>query len=105
MNMLTINEISNAVKAIAPKYPIHSVKLFGSYAEGGAKTRSDVDVIIQPIRPFTLLDLVGFQQDLAERLEISVDVIEEESLVNSSLLIERTVELYGRTESSRLGAV
>jgi predicted nucleotidyltransferase len=81
-------------------YTIFSVRLFGSYADGGAKEKSDVDVIIQTIRPFTLFDLVGFQQDLAEQLKIGVDVIEEESLENSSLLIERTVELYGRTKSA-----
>jgi predicted nucleotidyltransferase len=98
--MLTINEIRDAVNEIAPNYPIFSVRLFGSYADGGAKEKSDVDVIIQAIRPFTLFDLVGFQQDLAEQLKIGVDVIEEESLENSSLLIERTVELYGRTKSA-----
>jgi predicted nucleotidyltransferase len=103
--MLTINEIREAVNAVAPKYPIRSVKLFGSYAEGGAKEKSDVDVIIQTIRPFTLIDLVGFQQDLTEHLEIGVDVIEEKSLAKSCLLIERTVELYGRTEPARLDAV
>jgi predicted nucleotidyltransferase len=93
--MLTLSEIKDAVLHIAPKYPIHSVKLFGSYADGGATEKSDVDVIIQTIRPFTLLDLIGFQQSLSEQLNASVDVVEEGSLAKSDMMIDKTVELYG----------
>ncbi len=83
--MLTINEIRDAVSVIAVKYPINGVRLFGSYAEGSATDDSDVDIIVYPIRPFTLLDLIGFQQDLTERLHTGVDVVESESLIKSKI--------------------
>ncbi len=103
--MLTINEIRDAVNIIAVKYPINGVRLFGSYAEGSATDNSDVDIIVYPIRPFTLFDLIGFQQDLTEHLHTGVDVIESESLTKSELYIERTVDLFGRPEAARLDAM
>jgi predicted nucleotidyltransferase len=103
--MLTINEIRDAVLVIAPKYPIHSVKLFGSYADGSATDKSDVDIIIYTVRPFTLFDLIGFQQDLMEHLHTGVDVIEAKSLTESELVIERTVDLFGGPETARLGVM
>ncbi len=40
-----------------------------------------------------------------ERLNIGVGVIEAESLVKSDLIIERTVDLFGRPETARLGVM
>ena len=98
--MLTLDAIRDAAQEIAPNYSIRSVKLFGSFADGDATEKSDVDIIIEPFGVFTLLDLISFQQELSERLHTDVDVVEEESLPGSSLIIEKVVGIYERQKAS-----
>ena len=74
--MLTIIRIQEAVKKIAPQYPIKSVQLFGSYADGAAGEKSDIDVLVEfSNKPVTLLDYCGFQEELSEHLQTKVDII------------------------------
>ena len=96
--MLAISDIQAAVNKIAPRYPIRSVYLFGSYAGGNATTNSDVDVIVEFLgRPITLLDFCGFQQELSELLQVNVDLIKSPVSGSSKreLAIDRVVHLYG----------
>lgn len=95
--MLTIIEIKEAVNRIAPSYPIKNVYLFGSYAEGCAHEKSDVDVLVEfDKRPVTLLDYCGFQEELSEVLQTSVDVVKYPLSLTSknSLRIDKVVPLY-----------
>ena len=75
--MLTINEIKEAFAKIVKKYAIKNAYLFGSYANGNANEKSDVDVIIDDggnIR--SLFQLSGFRNDLMNELgDVEVDVI------------------------------
>jgi len=74
--MLSIIQIQDAVKKIAPHYPIKKVQLFGSYAEDRANDRSDLDVLVEfKERPVTLLDYCGFKEELSQLLNISVDIV------------------------------
>jgi predicted nucleotidyltransferase len=96
--MLTITDIQTAVCNIAPLYPIRRVQLFGSYADGVATPDSDVDVLVEfGERPITLLDYCGFQQELAETLNVSVDIVELplSETAKEDLIIEQVVHLYG----------
>lgn len=95
--MLTIKEIKEKVNIIAPNYPIKSVFLFGSYAEGKAHKDSDIDVLVEfDKRPVTLLDYCGFQEELSEALQMPVDIVKYPLSVASkeSLMIEKVVPLY-----------
>jgi len=96
--MLTIADIKMAVHKIAPYYPIRQVHLFGSYADGNATSRSDVDVLVEfKSRPITLLDLCGFQQELSELLKVDVDILKYplSATAKSDLAINEVVHLYG----------
>lgn len=74
--MLSLAAIEEAAKRIAASYPVKSVRLFGSYADGSADENSDVDVMVEFLsRPVTLLDYCGFQQDLSDTLNVPVDII------------------------------
>ena len=44
-NILTIDEIQNAIKPIAEENNLESVYLFGSYARGEADKESDIDIL------------------------------------------------------------
>ena len=45
--MLSLEQITNAARIAAKEFPIKSVELFGSYAEGRAGERSDVDLLVE----------------------------------------------------------
>lgn len=99
MHMLSLSTIREAVKRIAPQYPIERVMLFGSYADGSATSESDIDLLVEfGARPITLLHYCGFREELAESLRLPVDVVKyplsEE--MNSYFKINKTVPLYER---------
>ena len=79
------------IEAAAKQFGASEVRIFGSVARGTAQDGSDVDVLVKMERGRSLLDLIGFEQLLAEELGVRVDVVSENSLhprVRSSILAE-----------------
>ncbi|HXG12661.1 MAG TPA: nucleotidyltransferase family protein [Gemmataceae bacterium] len=78
MNSLEqIRSQKEAITRLASKYGIRNVRLFGSVMRGEADADSDVDVLVDIEPGRSLLDLVGFEQDLADLLGCRVDVVVE----------------------------
>ena len=61
--MKTLDEISTIIgqyrDVLAEKYGIVVVGVFGSYARGEQRRRSDIDLLADVLRPISLLELVG----------------------------------------------
>lgn len=72
--MLTIKKISELIKPICDKYPIHRAYLFGSYARGEEKNSSDVDIRIESDIK-NLLVMGGFYADIKEALGSELDIL------------------------------
>lgn len=53
------------------------VAVFGSYVRNEETTDSDIDVMVDFDKPITLLDFVGFQLDLEDKIGIKVDLVME----------------------------
>jgi predicted nucleotidyltransferase len=66
-----------AILQLAAKYGIQSVRVFGSAANGQAGATSDVDLLVDFRQGRSLLDQVGFEQEVADLLGCPVDVIAE----------------------------
>jgi hypothetical protein len=64
----------------ARRHGIRRVRLFGSVARGTAGAGSDVDLLVELSPRRTLVDLIGFQQDVAEAIGVPVDVATPEIL-------------------------
>jgi len=54
--------------------------IFGSYARGEQKKNSDVDVLIKYKNKKSLLDFVGLQQELEDKLKKKVDLLTYNSI-------------------------
>jgi uncharacterized protein len=62
------------ILAIADKYGATNLRIFGSVARGDDRPDSDVDILIDQERRWSLLDHIGMMQDLEDLLERKVDV-------------------------------
>lgn len=94
--MLTsVNEIRAAVKDAAFKYPVKTVMLFGSYADGTATENSDVDLVVEFTSPNVSLFLImDMKYALEERLHKPVDLIHGPLEPNTMIKPERMVDVY-----------
>jgi len=60
---------------LAQRYGVRVVGLFGSYVRGEQRRRSDIDLLVDILRPVSLLELVGAELYLSEVLGVKVDLI------------------------------
>jgi predicted nucleotidyltransferase len=86
--MLTHEQIVKAVEKAASKFPLNKVLYFGSYADGKATEKSDLDLLVEfgDDGSLTLLDIVRLERILKDELNVHVDVVEI-PLVKTSMLI------------------
>lgn len=93
--MVTINEISAAAKTVSKEYPIKSIDLFGSYAEGRNTVNGDVDLLVEfETEAVSLLTICSLKNRLEELLNIPVDVVHAPIPENSILEVGKVVQLY-----------
>ncbi len=75
-----LDEQRNQILQIADQYGVKNIRIFGSVARGEASLTSDIDLLVDLNTQWTLLEHVGFMQDLAELLGRKVDVVVEAGL-------------------------
>jgi predicted nucleotidyltransferase len=68
------------IRQIAARHKAHSVAVFGSVARGEDGPDSDVDILVDCEPDASLGDLYLLQQELAEYLNVSVDLIDRGGL-------------------------
>lgn len=98
--METVKTILDIKKRIAPILKRHAVKkasIFGSFARGEAKSRSDVDLLIEyKTEEKSLFDLVNLKTELEEVLGRKVDIVTFNSIywrLRDQILSEQVVIL------------
>lgn len=60
---------------LASRHGARNVRVFGSVVRGEASEASDVDLLVDMEEGRSLLDLVGFWQDVEDLLGVKVDVV------------------------------
>ena len=79
-----LEEIQKTIVAakdeIRQQYKAEVKGIFGSYARGDFHTDSDLDLLVDLDAGADLLDLVGLQHFLEDKLGCKVDVVPRESL-------------------------
>jgi predicted nucleotidyltransferase len=74
---------------LALRHGARNVRVFGSRARGEAGESSDLDLLVTLGEGRSLLDLIGFKQDLEDLVHRPVDVVTEQAL--SPYLRERVL--------------
>lgn len=78
-----LNRILKKIKALEPrlrKMKVKELYLFGSFARGDARRKSDIDVLVTFSGKVDLFDLSDLKQLLQETLGRDVDVVMREAL-------------------------
>jgi predicted nucleotidyltransferase len=77
--MKTLTEIGNIIRQrsdiLADRYGVSVVAVFGSYVRGEEAEQSDLDLLVEFLRPISLLELVGAEIYLTEALGVKVDLV------------------------------
>ena len=76
MTALPVDEILR----IAQKHGVRNVRVFGSRARGEETPESDLDLLVEYGENMSLLDVIGFEQELEEAIGIHVETFSERSL-------------------------
>ncbi|HOI68577.1 MAG: nucleotidyltransferase family protein [Methanothrix sp.] len=76
----TLKARREEILAIAEKYGVRNVRIFGSVARGEADDRSDLDLLVEPMPGFTLIKSSAMSRELEELLGRQVDVVSERGL-------------------------
>lgn len=82
MTLEQIKSILIKKKPILMASGISQIGIFGSYLRGKQNENSDVDILIDLVRPskLDLLELITIENDLKEELGIPVDLVIKTSL-------------------------
>jgi len=67
---------------LAKKHGIMMLGVFGSYVRGEQTSKSDVDILIELIKPIqlSLLTFIGIENYLSDLLDVQVDLVIKEDL-------------------------
>jgi hypothetical protein len=96
---LTIETIKSTVIPIAKKYSVKKVDLFGSYADGSATEKSDVDFLVKFNTDVpSIFKVMGFREELERDLNNPVDVVTLPLSNPGRLNVEKAVNIYERTQ-------
>ena len=75
-----LQRIAKIVVPVLKRNDVVKAGIFGSYARGKAKKRSDVDILIKQKGRKGLLDLVGLEMELKQKLKKKVDLLDYKGL-------------------------
>jgi predicted nucleotidyltransferase len=93
----TLSWIKRKVLPVLKRHSVKKAAIFGSFARGEAKARSDVDILIEyKSKAKSLFDLVDLKSDLEDTLDRKVDVITYNSIywrIRDQILAEQVVIL------------
>ncbi|MFW9878732.1 MAG: nucleotidyltransferase family protein [Candidatus Thorarchaeota archaeon] len=75
-----IDKYKNLIVEILKKHDVKKASLFGSIIREEMTSESDVDILVEFEGNKSLLDLVGLQLELEEKLKLKVDVLTYNSI-------------------------
>lgn len=77
---IVLNAHRDAIREIALRHRVTNVRVFGSVLHGDDTEDSDLDLLVEPTSETTLMDIARIQVELAELLNIAVDVLTPRAL-------------------------
>ncbi|HMW22761.1 MAG TPA: nucleotidyltransferase domain-containing protein [Burkholderiaceae bacterium] len=77
---LALQTHRDAVRSIALRHRVSSVRVFGSVLHGEDTDDSDLDLLVEPTSETTLMDIARIELEVGRLLNVSVDVVTPNAL-------------------------
>ncbi len=68
---------------VLKKYPITKAAIFGSFARNEANKDSDIDLLIESNKPFSLFDVLRLEKELSQATSRKIDIVEYSAIKGS----------------------
>ncbi len=68
-------KIVGKIQAVLKRHNVKKAALFGSFARGEEREKSDVDILIEPPNKFTLFDMAGMKTEIETSIRRQVDLV------------------------------
>jgi uncharacterized protein len=81
--VIDIKKIKNDIVEILLQHDVKRAAFFGSFARGEQTENSDIDILVEFKGKKSLLDLVGLQLDIEDKVGTHVDLLTYDSLLPS----------------------
>ena len=80
-------------KELQRLFKISRLGIFGSYARGEQKKRSDIDILVEFRKPICLIQFSSLQNYISDLLGIKVDLVSKKALRSSlkGLILKETI--------------
>ncbi len=75
-----LRQKKNDILVIADRYGATNLRIFGSVARGDDRPDSDIDILIDQERRWSIFDHIGMMQDLEDLLGCKVDLTTADAL-------------------------
>ncbi len=73
-------EVRESIVAILTRYGAVRIAIFGSYARGEAKDRSDIDILVRFAQPKSLIQIVQIEDEIKKSIHMKVDLVTENAV-------------------------
>jgi len=75
-----MNIVDEQLSNLCHQYHVASLKVFGSVVRGEEREDSDIDILVQFVRPVSLLTLVRLERELSALFGRKVDLVTEHAI-------------------------
>jgi hypothetical protein len=89
------------ILALATKYGVSNVQVFGSVARDEAEPGSDIDLLVTASRDISVFDLVGLWLDLQDLLQREVSLVTETDLPVLRAIVEAVLAGLNETDEAQ----
>jgi len=77
---LALQRHRQAIRDIVLSHRVTNVRVFGSVIHGYDTEGSDLDILVDPLKSTTMMDIARIEHDLVKLLKIPVDVLTPNAL-------------------------
>ncbi|MDD5258547.1 MAG: nucleotidyltransferase family protein [bacterium] len=67
-------------KQLKRDYKVNKIGIFGSYIRGEAKSKSDLDILVEFAEPISLFKFMDLEDHLHNKLQVKIDLVSKKAL-------------------------
>jgi predicted nucleotidyltransferase len=74
--MLRVQQYQQLILPVLKRYMVKHAAIFGSVAKGESHPDSDIDLLIEPGKDFTIFKMLALEEEITALLNCKVDLVE-----------------------------